>query len=139
MIHRKIITILLISILPGCSLGHFNQPPGLIHDLYVKKGADELEVKKAFMECGYPAPYYVTWQEYGLTDNEVIMYTKCMEKSGFKPLEHAASSVVCNTFREKNLPACKPNAVIPSRSVSRRLNSAYCKEWKDEHLPVCQP
>jgi len=139
MIYRKMTTIRLMSILPGCSLGHLDQPPGPIHELYVKKGADKLEVKKALMECGYPAPYYVTWQGYGLTDNEVIMHTKCMEKSGFKTLEYAASSVGCNTFREENLPACQPNAVIPSRSVSRRLNSAYCKEWKDEHLPVCEP
>lgn len=51
----------------------------------LKKGADELEVKKAFMECGYPAPYYVTWQDYGLTDNEVIMYTKCMENPVSRP------------------------------------------------------
>ena len=85
MIHRKITTILLISILPGCSLGHLDQPPGPIHEVYVKKGADELEVKKALMECGYPAPYYVTWQDYGLTDNEVIMYTKCMENPVSRP------------------------------------------------------
>lgn len=139
MIHRKIITILLISILPGCSLGHLDQPPGPLHEVYVKKGADELEVKKALMECGYPAPYYVTWQGYDLTDNQAVEYTSCMEKSGFRVTERVGRDAACYTYRNENLPACKPNAVIPSRSVSRRLNSAYCKEWKDEHLPVCQP
>ena len=37
MIYRKMTTILLISILPGCSLGHLDQPRGPIHELYVKK------------------------------------------------------------------------------------------------------
>ena len=60
-------------------------------------------------------------------------------KSGFRVIERVGRDAACYTYRNQNLPACQPNAVIPSRSVLRRVNSAYCKEWKDKHLPVCEP
>ncbi|WP_019219056.1 MULTISPECIES: hypothetical protein [Bartonella] len=36
-----------------------------------------------------------------------------------------------------NLPICRPGAVMPQRSVERRLNSPYCKKYKN--ALECQP
>lgn len=63
--------------------------------------------------------------------NQMILISKCMKASGF-PYRDTGT---CD--RWKDLPACKPDAVIPTRSAENRLNSAYCKTYPETRL--CQP
>lgn len=57
----------------------------------------------------------------------------CMIQAGFQ--DKLGRVKWCEKY--ENLPICQPGAVIPQRSVERRLNSPHCKENKEQ--PECQP
>lgn len=50
-----------------------------------------------------------------------------MENSGFLYWGKRKFADYCTMYRDKQLPACQPGALIPERSVERRLNSWHCK------------
>lgn len=130
-----ILTITSVSLL-GCSLYRFNAPPKDDYEMWHKPGADELEVKKALLECGKPGLMF----PFG-TDEETVngaaLSEFCMEKAGFK--SDSPASNYCRAYSDKKLSACRPGAVIPDRSVAKRLNSPYCKKYSFKNDPVCQP
>ena len=110
------------------------QPVAPTYQLWSKRGTSELEIRKALLECGKPAPN-VTVEMYsyafGIKDddawfNKSFEGSACMENAGFKPRQYTVKEY-CSWERYRHLSICQPGAVIPTRSVERRLNSWYCK------------
>ncbi|ATP12258.1 hypothetical protein [Bartonella henselae] len=120
----------------GCQ---FNKTPTSSIGAWEKPGADFTEVGKALLECGMPTPYYTDPENQKLSPNDMVSIDACMVQAGFryKDEEVARAGGPCYTFRAENLPICRPGAVIPKRSVKKRLNSPFCKKYKN--APECQP
>lgn len=138
----------------GYSLSNIDKPAPEAYEAWVKPGATQLEVKKALLECGKPSPAPDGWAyEYGMgiKDNDTLLNHKfltdaCMEKSGFRHRWGATLEKYCRMHPEyRSYPACQPGAVIPERSVERRLNSWHCRLETDRdyclkhalHPPAC--
>ncbi|UTO28646.1 hypothetical protein [Bartonella harrusi] len=125
-------TITLLSI-AGCQ---FNKPPSGYLTAWEKPGADFTEVGKALLECGMLTPYDKDPENQKLSDNAWATIDACMVQAGFR-YKDTEVGTWCDVFKEKNLPICRPGAVIPQRSVKRRLNSPFCKQYKNSRK--CQP
>ncbi|UTO28639.1 hypothetical protein [Bartonella harrusi] len=123
--------IILLSIV-GCQ---FNKPPTSSLAMWEKPGADFTEVGKALLECGMPTPYDVFPENQKLSLNKKALIDSCMVQSGFRYKDEVGTW--CENVQGKDLPACRPGAVIPQRSVKRRLNSPFCK--KSPVQPECKP
>ncbi|WP_019218532.1 hypothetical protein [Bartonella florencae] len=111
------------------------ETPRTAVDAWEKPGADQIEIKKALLECGAE-------QIDGRLDTETSLDEKlnaeeterlCMIQAGF----HDKLGMVKWCEKYGHLPICQPSAVVPQRSVDRRLNSPHCKEHKEQ--PECQP
>ena len=130
--------------LGGCSAIHgpFSvtaKPGPPLYEEYKKPGATQLDVKRALLECGEPATTsseFVYEKALGMRDREEqvnyrLLTGHCMENSGFLVLSVTGrwhtSVEVCSRDIHKRRPACQPGAIIPQRSVERRLNSWWCK------------
>ncbi|WP_396583924.1 hypothetical protein [Bartonella grahamii] len=127
--------IVLVSV-AGCNI---DKPPLGEVAAWKKPGADFTEVGKALLECGMPTPYYTDPESRKLSNNAWATIHACMVQAGFR-YKHEELSIAggwCYTFKEKNLPICRPGAVIPQRSVEKRLNSPFCKKYKNSRK--CQP
>jgi len=137
-------TIQLASLLPalllmGCvgeySIRNIDKPAPEAYESWVKPGATQLDIKKALLECGDPSPAtnsFIYEKALGIKDNDgqlnhQFLTHACMEKSGFVYRWKYTLVDYCSWDRHKHLPACQPSAVIPERSVERRLNSWHCK------------
>ncbi len=96
-------------------------PPAYLD--WTKPGATVLDVKKIFLECGWPNPDpgNSDIERAGMTINDRVMAELCMLRAGFV----CRDKTWCHYH--PNLPACQPDAQIPTPSVERRLNSRYCK------------
>ncbi|WP_208433227.1 hypothetical protein [Bartonella taylorii] len=129
--------IVLLSILAGCE-GFFAPPPGYLY-MWEKPGADFTEVGKALLECGMPTPYDEDSENREVSINAKATIYACMIQAGFryKDEEVARAGGPCYTFKEENLPICQPGAVIPQRSVKKRLNSPFCKQHPEQY--ECYP
>jgi hypothetical protein len=135
--------LLCLFLLAGCgtdfSIRNIDKPAPLPYESWVKSGASELDVKKALLECGDPAPNttgFIYEKALGMKDldaqlNHQFLTGACMEKSGFRLRWGDTIAKYCSWDRHRHLPACQPGAVIPERSVERRLNSWYCKVKTD--------
>ncbi|MFZ3088594.1 MAG: hypothetical protein WA123_11075 [Methylotenera sp.] len=125
---RVLFFFLIAYSLIGCVRGF--QPPPPEHETWRKQGANSLEVKKVLLECGWYSPRGIN--PYESTNQEIAQWDRCMKNSGF-----VNSSYFCEGLH--NLPpSCQPDAIIPTRSVERRLNSAYCKGY-GKNTPECLP
>jgi len=114
---------LLLVELSGCGL--FETGGGesrAVSREFYKDGADNVEVQKAMFECGYENPS--TGQV--KSDNDAVKAAACMEQAGFKTKEKLLTKEG-NCAWKPELPACRPGAEIPKRSVQRRLNSRSCQ------------
>jgi len=119
----------------GCIKSSF-QPIPPLYMLWKKPGATQLEVKMALLECGKPSP---NPRGYGLniadiSPNDRVLADLCMEKLGFVTQDPFSAYKVVSTCKQSyhvNLPACQTDAIIPTPSVERRLNSWYCKLQTD--------
>ncbi|CDO46708.1 hypothetical protein BM1374165_00693 [Bartonella henselae] len=121
----------------GCQ---FNKPPPGYLTAWEKNGVtDFTEVGKALLECGMPSLIDADSENIKNSINAKATIDACMIQSGFryKDEEVARAGGPCYTFRAENLPICRPGAVIPQRSVKKRLNSPFCKKYKN--APECQP
>ncbi|GAA5098324.1 hypothetical protein GCM10023260_08760 [Bartonella acomydis] len=98
--------------------------------MWEKPRADFTEVGKALLECGMPTPYGEDSENRELSVNEDATIYACMIQSGFDYKDEHEGGW-CYTFKEENLPICCPDAVIPQRSVKKRLNSPFCKKYKN--------
>ncbi|WP_375646878.1 hypothetical protein, partial [Bartonella sp. TT29SHDZB] len=104
----------------GCQ---FNKTPGGYLSAWEKNSVtDFTEIGKALLECGMPTPYDIDPENQQQSINAKATTYACMLQSGFryKDEEVARAGGPCYTFKEKNLPICRPGAVIPQRSVKKR-------------------
>ncbi|UNF39837.1 hypothetical protein MNL09_04950 [Bartonella krasnovii] len=132
----KLLSVLVLFMIAGCN---FLKPsPGYIY-MWEKPGANFTEVGKALLECGMPTPYDEDSENRKVSINAKATIYACMIQSGFryKDEQVARAGGPCYTFKEENLPICQPGAVIPQRSVKRRLNSPFCKKHPEQY--ECYP
>lgn len=132
----KLINLLFLIILSGCAA--YFQPPKPSYKVWQKERKNELDVRKALLECGKPSPS-TTIQMYkyafniDLNDDDAIFNKSfstdaCMEKLGYTRLSgYYTVAEYCSWDRYKHLEICQSNTVVPVPSVERRLNSWYCK------------
>ncbi|MEL6088845.1 hypothetical protein [Bartonella schoenbuchensis] len=125
-ILRLLSGIALLSI-AGCQ---FNKPPAGYLSIWEKPGADFTEVGKALLECGMPTPFDKDPENKKLSNNAIATIDACMIQDGFRDKE-ARRGTWCENYKSENLPICQPGAVIPKRSVKKRLNSPFCKQYKN--------
>jgi len=134
--------------LSGC-VWNIDKPPPAWWSYFAGNGASENEIRLALLECGssvpgdpieFPAPGGGFIPNGGL--NEIVFVKHCMMNAGF-PFDGRRDTCKgwTDTMTGKHIPAdfpaCKPDAVIPKRSVETRLNSPYCKTFPNNAL--CQP
>lgn len=124
--------------LSGC-ISNIDKSPPAWWIGFSGNGESESHIRMALLECGSNVPGdsvefsapggkgFLLPQQ-GL--NELILVQRCMRDAGFP---HSRDS--CN--RWKDLPACKPDAVILKRSVENRINSPFCKIYPQ--IKICQP
>ncbi len=125
--------IVLLSV-AGCDIENIDKPPPEYVSMWEKVGADSTEVGKALLECGMPSIFDIDSENRKLSINEDATIYACMVQAGF---HYKGRGNWCYTFREENLPICQPGAVIPKRSVEKRLNSPFCKRYKN--ADECKP
>ncbi|MEL6088589.1 hypothetical protein [Bartonella schoenbuchensis] len=131
-ILRLLSAIALLSI-AGCSLG---RPATSSIGMWEKPGADFTEIGKALLECGMPTPYDVDPENKKQSINAKATIYACMIQDGFRD-KAAKWGTWCDNYKSENLPICQPGAVIPKRSVKKRLNSPFCKQNPKEY--ECYP
>ena len=137
----KVLMAGLISLaLLGCTpFGGFKSIPDT-YLLYRKNGSSDFETQKALLECGYANPYsgVPDWSNdvgyEGYYEQEPLR-RGCMLKDGF--VDKLNNDSLCKHPNYRLTPACQPDAVIPTRSIERRLNSVFCKQYP--RAQVCQP
>ncbi|OLL50064.1 hypothetical protein [Bartonella henselae] len=117
----------------GCQ---FNKTPTSSIGAWEKPGADFTEIGKALLECGMPTPYDRDPENDNRSFNQMATIDACMVQAGFR-YKYDVGGGWCGNHKAENLPICRPGAVIPQRSVKKRLNSPFCKKYKKE--PECQP
>ncbi|SSZ40865.1 Uncharacterised protein [Bartonella grahamii] len=124
--------IVLVSV-TGCNI---DKPPLGEIATWEKNGVtDFTEVGKALLECGMPTPYDTDPESRKLSYNAIATIEACMIQSGFR--DKVGGGTWCVNHKAENLPICRPGAVVPQRSVKKRLNSPYCKKYKN--APECKP
>ncbi|WP_254473150.1 hypothetical protein [Bartonella sp. B1098] len=94
------------------TVGRVNQIPSLSPVLWRQK---------ILLECGVPDLDKVV----ALDLNQFASIEICMGQSGFRP--SFTIQEWCENHKLDDLPICRPGAVIPKRSVEKRLNSPFCK------------
>ncbi|WP_375684284.1 hypothetical protein [Bartonella sp. CB15SXKL] len=124
--------IVLVSV-AGCNID--KPSPGAL-SMWGKPGADFTEIGKALLECGMPTPYDIDPENQQQSINAKATVDACMVQAGFRYKDQRGGGW-CYTFKEKNLPICRPGAVIPQRSIKKRLNSPFCKKHPEQ--PECEP
>ncbi|WP_375659545.1 hypothetical protein [Bartonella sp. MR30HLJHH] len=128
-------SLLILLSVAGCDIENIDKlPPGEVA-VWKKPGADFTEVGKALLECGMPHLNYLEDEVQKLSDNEIATIDACMLQSGFR--RKSGGPYWCSPFNGRNLPICQPGAVIPKRSVEKRLNSPFCK--RSPVQPECKP
>ncbi|WP_375626909.1 MULTISPECIES: hypothetical protein [unclassified Bartonella] len=124
--------IVLLSV-SGCDIENIDKPPpGEVHG-WLKEGADFTEIGKALLECGMPSLIDLDSENRNLSLNQMASIDACMVQAGFR--DRYGGPYWCYNY--KDLPICQPGAVIPKRSVEKRLNSPFCK--RSPVQPECKP
>lgn len=129
----KLLSGLFLLIIAGCAPG-----PYQALDALEKLGADKVEIKKVLLECGMLNPhdaYMIDNRELSINANTSIY--ACLSQAGFHSKLGGDWRDRCRNYNAEDLPICVPGAVIPKRSVERRLKSAYCQKYQNK--PECQP
>ncbi|OLL52009.1 hypothetical protein [Bartonella henselae] len=116
----------------GCHLGG---PPTSSIGMWEKPGADFTEIGKALLECGMPTPYDRDPENDNRSFNQMATVYACMVQAGFR--DKVGGGSWCENHKVENLPICRPGAVIPQRSVKKRLNSPFCKKHPEQY--ECKP
>lgn len=132
--------LLISTMLTGCGtlygpFGPYAKPAPEIYEQWKMAGATPLDIKKALLECGEPAPTRSTFiyeKALGKSGQDDLLdyffqVALCMERSGFTVPGSKTTKEYCSWDRHRHLLACQPDTVFPERSVERRLNSWYCK------------
>lgn len=136
MMSRLIIVLLFLPLLIACTRGF--KPPPNTYETWEKKGETFLDIKRALLECGYRNP---TGGGNGWDMDATILAQKCMLAEGYiqkSRIKVCSGWITADGVKHKNTsPACQPDAIIPTRSVVRRLNSYYCTNY-GKNTPECQ-
>ncbi|QEE12015.1 hypothetical protein MNL01_03155 [Bartonella krasnovii] len=132
-IRFNLLSLLILLMVTGCDIENIDKPPRGEVAVWEKPGADFTEVGKALLECGMPHLNYLEAENQKLNNNEIATIYACMVQAGFR--KKSGGPYWCYNY--KNLPICRPGAVIPKRSVEKRLNSPYCK--RSPVQPECKP
>ncbi|MDD3354003.1 hypothetical protein [Zoogloea sp.] len=128
----KIHIFLFSIVLSGCSLRGLDKPSRYDFELWEKPGASKVEVQSALLECGY---HSFTWSP-SMNLREVVLANLCLERSGFIHSD-GPSRLSCQKHPFPVPELCSTDAVIPTRSVERRLNSPVCQNYPKAY--ACQP
>ncbi|WP_375627548.1 hypothetical protein [Bartonella sp. PS17NMGDW] len=127
--------IVLLSI-AGCDIENIDKPaPGYVN-MWEKPGADSTEVGKALLECGMPSLIDPDSENRERSNNAKATTYACMIQAGFH-YKDKWGGTWCQNYKAENLPICRPGAVIPQRSVKKRLNSPFCKKHPEQY--ECEP
>jgi len=94
-----------------------------IDEKWHKRSASRLDIRKATLECGAPNPIHYENGEFRNELNALASIHLCMVKSGFQYKNGPINW--CRDRPEGRLPVC--SEAIPTRNISRRLESPYCK------------
>ena len=143
MIYRTLISFFALFLF-GCStyMEHVvYKPAPATYQEWSKSGVSILDIKKALLECGKPAPdtnIEIYEKVFNISRYDEIAYMNrlqfediCLERAGYKYNGSYETKKICSLEKYKNLPACQPDAAIPVARVERRLNSWYCKVKTD--------
>ncbi|WP_208439271.1 hypothetical protein [Bartonella tribocorum] len=132
-IRFNLLSLLILLSITGCDISNMDKPsPGEVA-VWKKPGANFTEVGKVLLECGMPSLIDQDSENKTLSDNEIATIDACMLQAGFR--RKSGGPYWCYNYN--NLPICRPGAVIPKRSVEKRLNSPFCKKYKN--ADECQP
>ncbi|WP_375644202.1 MULTISPECIES: hypothetical protein [unclassified Bartonella] len=129
----KLLSAITLLSIAGCQ---FNKTPTSSIGAWEKPGADFTEIGKALLECGMPTPYDKDPENQNRSFNQMATIDACMLQAGFN-YKYDVGGGWCGNHKAENLPICRPGAVIPQRSVKKRLNSPFCKKYKNSRK--CQP
>ncbi|MEI8363096.1 MAG: hypothetical protein WCG35_07735 [Betaproteobacteria bacterium] len=136
----------LLFLLNGCGqydIRNIDKPPPEDYETWKKPSNSQLDIKMALLGCGAIAPSTLGWpyrkvyEKIGIVEqydqfNHDFLVDRCMINAGF--IQQNTSWTLqdaCADKRYRDYPACQPDAVIPTPSVERRLNSWYCKVKSD--------
>ncbi|WP_273719310.1 MULTISPECIES: hypothetical protein [Bartonella] len=133
-IFFNLLSLLILLSAAGCDIENIDKSPRGEVAVWEKPGTDFTEVGKALLECGMPHLNYLEDEVQKLSNNENATIDACMIQAGFR---YKGSGSWCSPFNGRDLPICQPGAVIPKRSVEKRLNSPFCK--RSPVQPECQP
>ncbi|OLL52010.1 hypothetical protein AT238_02695 [Bartonella henselae] len=129
----KLLGAVILFIITGCQ---FNKPPPGYLTAWEKNGVtDFTEVGKALLECGMPSLIDADSENRKLSYNAWATIDACMVQAGFR--DKVGGGSWCENHKVENLPICRPGAVIPKRSVKKRLNSPFCKKHPEQY--ECYP
>ncbi|EJF93440.1 hypothetical protein LBE40_05115 [Bartonella taylorii] len=129
----KLLSGLILLSVAGCDIDKLGPS---YRAMWEKPGADSTEVGKALLECGMPTPYSEDSENREVSNNGWATIHACMIQAGFHYKDQRGGGW-CYTYKEENLPICRPGAVIPQRSVEKRLNSPFCKQHPEQY--ECYP
>ncbi|WP_273721986.1 MULTISPECIES: hypothetical protein [unclassified Bartonella] len=129
----KLLSGLILLNIAGCNID--KPAPGYLSMWEKNSVTDFTEVGKALLECGMPTPYDRDPESRKLSNNAIATIHACMVQSGFRYKDERGGW--CVNHKAENLPICRPGAVIPQRSVKRRLNSPFCKKHPEQY--ECYP
>lgn len=133
------------------------KPAPATYQEWSKYGASSLDIKKSLLECGKPAPdtNYETYEKaFNISRHDELAYMNklqiediCLERAGYTYEGIYNTKKICALEKYRDLSACQPNAIIPTPSVQRRLNSWYCKIDSDYdyclkhaiNIKICNP
>ncbi|UNE54787.1 hypothetical protein [Bartonella machadoae] len=129
----KLLSGIVLLNISGCDIENIDKPtPGEVHG-WIKPGADFTEIGKALLECGMPSLIDTDSENRKLSLNQMASIDACMIQAGFR--DRYGGPYWCYNY--KNLPICQRGAVIPKRSIEKRLNSPFCKRYKN--ASECKP
>ena len=143
-----------VILVSGCLGFEPFQPPPDLYKTWEKKGEDDVGIKKALMECGYPNPFGDKMSD---DPNESATRFMCMRHDGFRNSNRdwkglgdtdasrlrSVCSLAIGPFvkgrasRYERLPACEPGAPVRRRDVDRRMNGPFCASYPK--ADVCTP
>ncbi|WP_396584097.1 hypothetical protein [Bartonella grahamii] len=124
--------IVLVSV-TGCNID--KPPPGEVATWEKNGVTDFTEVGKVLLECGMPSLIDADPENRKLSYNAWATIDACMVQAGFR--DKVGGGTWCENHKAENLPICRPGAVVPQRSVKKRLNSPFCKKHPEQY--ECYP
>ncbi|WP_330167814.1 hypothetical protein [Bartonella grahamii] len=132
----KLLSGLILLNIAGCDISNIDKPSPAYVSMWEKPGADFTEIGKALLECGMPSLIDPDRENRERSNNARATTYACMVQAGFH-YKDKWGGTWCDNYKAENLPICRPGAVIPQRSVKKRLNSPFCK--RSPVQPECKP